>query len=99
MAKHTITPALDDALRQFAARMPEPAFLKVKPTTGAVLASEYPGLLTTEGKPLAGHKLYLIVTKFTKRRHLRQLRQVYRSGGQPALVKHLQPYADFLKTE
>ncbi|GAB3293924.1 hypothetical protein [Hymenobacter tenuis] len=99
MDKHTITPDLDHALRQFAARMPEPAFSNVKPTLGAVLASEYPDLLTTDQKPLAGHKLYLIVTKYTKRRHLRELRKVYRAGGRPALVKHLQPYADFLKTE
>ncbi|RSK33946.1 hypothetical protein [Hymenobacter metallilatus] len=99
MAKHLITPDLDHALRQFAARMPEPAFANGAPQPGAVLASQYPDLLTIHGQPLVGHKLYLVVTKHTRRRHLRELRRVYRAGGRPALVKHLQPYADFLKTE
>lgn len=99
MAKHLITPDLDHALRQFAARMPEPAFAGSAPQSGAVLNGYYPQLLTTAGEPLAGHKLYFVVNKFTKRRHLRELRRVYRRGGRPALVEHLKPYAEFLKTE
>jgi len=99
MAKHIVTPDLDDAFRQFAARMPEPAFAGSAPQTGKVLGGYYPQLLTTAGQPLAGHKLYFVVNKFTKRRHLRELRRVYRAGGRPALIEHLKPYAAFLATE
>ncbi|WP_375436659.1 hypothetical protein [uncultured Hymenobacter sp.] len=99
MHKHLVTPDLDPAFRQFAARMPEPAFAGSAPQTGTVLNGYYPQLLTTSGLPMAGHKLYFVVNKFTRRRHLRELRRVYRSGGRPALIQHLKPYAAFLKTE
>jgi hypothetical protein len=99
MAKHIVTPDLDIAFRQFAARMPEPAFAGSTPQTGKVLNNYYPELLTTTGQSMAGHKLYFVVNKFTRRRHLRELRRVYRAGGRPALIEHLKPYAAFLATK
>lgn len=97
---HKLTKAYDDALKQFAARLPEPEVSPVaKPQTGAELLAEHPDMKQVDDKPIQPEKLYYPVTSFTRVNHLRQLRKAYKQGGQPAVVKYLQPYAEFLKQE
>jgi hypothetical protein len=98
MPLHPITKDLDHALKQFAARLPEPGFGSA-PQPGTALLQQAPGMLTATGLPLQPDQLYFVIDKHTRRNHLNKLRRVYRRGGKPALIKYLVPYAEFLKTE
>ncbi len=96
MAKHVVTPELEDAFKQFAARLPEPGFAGSAPQTGQQL--EPLGISTAAGLPLQAHQLYYVINKSTRRQHLTKMRRAYRRGGRPALVQYLVPYVEFLKT-
>lgn len=98
MKKHKLTPAMDDALKQFAERLPEQDSTMVgRPLTGAELLEKDPNIKGRDSQPLDPKKLYFVQGLSTATNHLRRLRKAFRSGGKEAVVKYLQPYEEFLK--
>ncbi|MBA9076085.1 hypothetical protein [Rufibacter quisquiliarum] len=102
MAKHTLTPEMDHALKQFAERLPEPEQQKPgvvqAPRTGAEILAENPEIRDKDGKPLNPEKHYYLAETHTRINHLRRLRKAFRKGGKDAVVEYLRPYEKFLHT-
>jgi hypothetical protein len=94
--EHELTPKWDDALRQFASRLPLPEHAGSRPVPGAVLLRKHPELLTPAGQPLEPTKLYYVGSPENQAEHLDNLRELFRQGGKVAIVPYLQPYAAFL---
>ena len=99
MPKHSITPAYDNALQQFAERLPVPEVEYRKPVTGAELLRDSPDIKGPKGEPIDPKKQYFVGSTTSATNHLRQLRKAFHRGGQQAVVDYLAPYAEFLKEE
>ncbi|MGI4834644.1 MAG: hypothetical protein ACRYFK_14405 [Janthinobacterium lividum] len=93
---HKLTAAYDEALRQFAERLPLPEVKYRTPITGSQLLQDSPELRGPKGEPINPNRLYYVGSPTNATNHLRQLRKAYRRGGQPAVVAYLQPYEAFL---
>lgn len=96
MAKHTLTPAFDFALKQFADRLPVPEVKYRKPVSGRELLRDNPTMTGPGGVPIAPHLMYYVGSPDNAVNHLRRLRAAFEQGGQDAVVKYLQPYEAFL---
>ncbi|QCR23780.1 hypothetical protein [Pontibacter sp. SGAir0037] len=99
MKKHKLTPAMDDALKQFAERLPVPETKYRTPQKGHVLLADDPNLLDAKGNPLDPEKEYYIGSPTNATNHLRRLRKAFRDGGKDAVVEYLRPYESFLAQE
>jgi len=96
---HELTADIEDALRQFAERLPVPEQEGQEPKLGADLLKEDPTLRTPEGLPLDPKKLYYLAKASTPEEHHQNLCDIYRREGQPGVVRYLQPYEAFLGQE
>jgi hypothetical protein len=96
MAKYNLTPEFDDALKQFADRLPVPEVKYRKPISGRELLRDNPNMTGPNGAPIAPHLLYYVGSPENATNHLRRLRKAYEQGGQAAVVAYLQPYEAFL---
>jgi hypothetical protein len=97
--RNEITPEYDDALRQFADRLPTPEYANTKPMTGALLTIMDHTLRTPSGEFLVRDKLYFVGGPAVAAQHLELLRAAYRRGGKSAVVAYLLPYVHFLGTD
>ena len=98
MATHKLTPAMDDALKQFAERLPVPETKYRTPQKGHVLLADDPNLKDQHGNPLDPKKDYYLGSATNATNHLRRLRKAFKRGGKDAVVEYLRPYENFLHT-
>jgi hypothetical protein len=96
MPKYTLTTELDDALKQFADRLPVPEVKYREPVFGSQLLRDNPGITGPKGEPIDPNGSYYVGSPTNATNHLRRLRAAYEQGGQAAVVKYLQPYEAFL---
>jgi hypothetical protein len=110
MPKHKLTPEIEDALQQFADRLPVPEVKYREPVLGSQILADTPEMRGPKGAPIDPLKSYYVGSPTNATNHLRRLRKAFRKGGQPAqvvggvggqpaVVKYLQPYEAFLGTE
>jgi hypothetical protein len=99
MPKHPITPTYDKALRYIADLLPVPEVQYRRPQKGSEILAATPGMRDQKGQPVDPKQRYLVGSPQAATNHLRQLRKAYERGGQPAVVKYLQPYRDALPKE
>jgi hypothetical protein len=97
--RNELTPEYDDALRQFAERLPHRQYANDKPMTGALLTTLDHTLRTPNGGYLIPDKLYFVGGPVIAAEHLELLRAAYARGGKAAVVAYLLPYVHFLGTE
>lgn len=99
MSRNTLTPEYEQTLREFADRLPIPAIEQPRPMTGAEVIARYPDMKQIDGKDVDPKQLYRVGTSVTATNHFRRLKKAYEEGGQPAVVKYLVPYIEFIRPE
>jgi hypothetical protein len=97
--RNELTPEYDDALCQFADRLPTPEYANGKPMSGKLLTLLDDTLRTPSGEFLVRDKLYFVGGPAVAAQHLELLRAAYRRGGKSAVVAYLLPYVHFLGSE
>jgi len=91
MAKNTITPETDNALKELAARLPVPSKVGKVAFTGRELLAENPDAQDHKGNPIDPKQTYLRHYPPAVN-HLRRMRKAYEQGGNTAVNKYLKPY-------
>lgn len=90
-------PEIEDAIAQFAKRLPDPSFAGKAPQLGSELRRLNPELRQYhDDRHLDLGQLYFVSSDEIQQAHLVAMRQAYRQGGKPALVDYLKPYKYFI---
>jgi hypothetical protein len=92
-----LTPEMEDALQQFAARLPASEYAGTRPATGRELLAVQPELRGLNGEHLQPDRLYFVSSLEIQALHLNEMRVRFLHLGKMGVAEYLRPYAEFLR--